>query len=98
MNENNNGLENDWIDPDDAPELTDDFFDQATPKINDAVVSASEIETAFKKQIGRPKSANPKEPISIRLSADVLAYFKSTGSGWQTRIDEILQNHIALQQ
>jgi len=97
MNENNNALENDWIDPDDAPELTDDFFDQATPKINDEVVSVSEVNEAFKKRVGRPKSANPKQPVSIRLSADVVEYFKSTGSGWQTRVDEILQNYVALQ-
>ena len=97
MNENNNALENDWIDPDDAPELTEAFFDEATPKINDEVVSVSAVNEAFKKRVGRPKSANPKKAISIRLSADVLEYFKSTGSGWQTRVDEILQNYVALQ-
>ena len=98
MNENNNGLENDWVDPDDAPELTDDFFNQATPKINDEIVSIHEVNEAFKKRVGRPKSTNPKQPISIRLSADVVDYFKSTGSGWQTRIDEILRNYVTLQQ
>ena len=97
MNGNNNALENDWADPDDAPELTAAFFNEATPKINDKVVSATVVNEVFKRRVGRPKSANPKKAISIRLSADVLEYFKSTGSGWQTRMDEILQNYVALQ-
>ena len=98
MNENKNALENGWVDPDDAPELTDAFFDQATPKINDEVVSISDVEAAFKKRVGRPRATNPKKPISIRLSADVLEYFKSTGGGWQTRVDDILREYMAVQQ
>lgn len=40
---------------------------------------------------GRPVSANPKEHINLRLSPDVLAAFRATGKGWQTRIDETLR-------
>lgn len=36
---------------------------------------------------GRPRSTSPKQRITIRLSADVLAKFKAVGNGWQTRID-----------
>lgn len=35
-----------------------------------------------------------KEPISIRLDEDVLAYFKSLGSGYQTRINAVLRNFM----
>jgi len=44
---------------------------------------------------GRPPSDNPKIPIHIRLSADVLAAFKATGKGWQTRIDALLREAVA---
>ncbi len=98
MNENKNALENDWVDPNDAPELTEAFFDEATLKINDEIVSASEVNEAFKRRVGRPKSANPKKAISIRLSVDVLEYFKSTGRGWQTRVDKVLYQYMASQQ
>ena len=32
-----------------------------------------------------------KEAVSIRLDADVLAWFKGQGSGYQTRINEVLR-------
>ena len=96
MNERNNALDNNWVDPDDAPELDYAFFSEATPKINGEVVTIAEVKTAFKKSLGRPKSENPKKLISIRLSPDVLAYFKTSGKGWQTRINEVLQEYVAL--
>jgi uncharacterized protein (DUF4415 family) len=40
------------------------------------------------------QKAPVKIPVSIRLSPEVVAYFKSQGSGWQTTINEILQAHI----
>ena len=39
---------------------------------------------------GRPVSANPREQVTIRLPADVLARWKATGPGWQTRMAERL--------
>jgi uncharacterized protein (DUF4415 family) len=44
---------------------------------------------------GRPKSANKKELVSVRYSAEVLAYFKSTGEGWQTRMDGVLKRYVS---
>ena len=35
-----------------------------------------------------------KEAISIRLDEDVLAYFKSLGSGYQTRINAVLRHFV----
>jgi len=45
--------------------------------------------TVFKKA-GRPKSANPKQLISLRLPPEVIAKWKATGPGWQTRMAERL--------
>ena len=35
---------------------------------------------------GRPRSTNPLLLISIRLPADVIARWKESGPGWQTRM------------
>ena len=95
MNEKYNDLDNTWVDPDDAPELDHVFFSEATPKIGDELVSNDEVKIAFAQKLGRPKSENPKQLISIRLSPEVLAYFKTTGKGWQTQINQILQEYVA---
>ena len=39
---------------------------------------------------GRPISLNPKKLISIRLPEDVIARWRATGPGWQTRMAEKL--------
>jgi uncharacterized protein (DUF4415 family) len=39
---------------------------------------------------GRPVSTNPRKQVTIRLPADVLARWKATGPGWQTRMAERL--------
>lgn len=41
---------------------------------------------------GRPKAANPKRLISIRLTEDVIQRWRATGPGWQTRMAEKLSN------
>lgn len=41
---------------------------------------------------GRPRSADPKVPISIRLDRAVLEKFRATGPGWQSRINKVLRN------
>ena len=43
---------------------------------------------------GRPKSAKTKQLVSIRYSPEVLAYFKSTGEGWQSLIDKVLREYV----
>jgi len=42
-------------------------------------------------RVGRPKSDNPKQPVNLRLDADVLAHFRATGPGWQSRINAALR-------
>ncbi len=44
---------------------------------------------------GRPKSAHKKLLVSIRYSPEVVAYFKSTGEGWQARMDSVLRQYVA---
>ncbi|MEQ1882327.1 MAG: BrnA antitoxin family protein [Burkholderiales bacterium] len=44
---------------------------------------------------GRPKSPNPKQLVSVRYSPEVLAFFKATGEGWQTRMDAVLRQYVS---
>ena len=46
---------------------------------------------------GRPKLENKKLLVSVRYSPEVLAYFRSTGEGWQARMDGVLQEYVAKQ-
>lgn len=66
------------------PELDDDFFQNADLYEGGKLVRR-----------GRPKAEHPKVPISIRLSEDVLARFRASGPGWQSRIDAALKEWLA---
>lgn len=44
---------------------------------------------------GRPKSENKKLLVSVRYSPEVVAYFKSTGEGWQSRMDGVLLKYVS---
>ena len=44
---------------------------------------------------GRPKAEVTKVRVGIRLSPEVIAHFKASGDGWQTRIDAALRQFIA---
>lgn len=53
-------------------------------------LTAEMISRAVVRKGGRPVSANPKKLITIRLPADVIARWRATGPGWQTRMAERL--------
>ena len=74
-----------WVDPDDPPELTDEFFRRADEFEGDKLVRR-----------GRPKATATKEPVKLRLDADILAALRATGDGWQTRINEMLRASLHL--
>lgn len=76
-----------WVDPDDAPELTEEHFEKADWYDGERLIQRGR---------GRPKLAAPKEQINIRLDADVLAALRQSGPGWQTKINEILRASLGL--
>ena len=75
--------ENEWIDPDDGPALTEEFFDRAEIRIGDKVIRP-----------GRPPLPSPKVQTTLRLDQDVLAHFRSGGPGWQSRINAALREYM----
>ena len=53
------------------------------------------LAAAMLKPCGRPKAAQTKLAVTVRYSPDVIMYFKSTGPGWQVRMDEVLKKWVA---
>ncbi len=94
MKENNIHSNNTWTDPDEAPEITAELLETGVKMVGDQAVSDSEFKQAVKKTVGRPTSKNPKQLVSIRYDSQVIEYFKATGKGWQTRINEVLMEYI----
>lgn len=41
-----------------------------------------------------PNKQPTKEQVAVRFSRKVLAYFRATGPGWQTRMDDVLQRYV----
>lgn len=72
----------------DNPEWTDEELAQARPF---AEVFPALAEKMRKNLGGRPKSANPKIAVSLRLDPDVVAAFRADGPGWQSRMNEALR-------
>lgn len=77
---------------DENPEWTEQDFANARPPEE---ILPPEILAQFKNTRG-PQKAPTKVPVSIRLSADVVAHYKATGPGWQSRIDETLRKAAKL--
>jgi len=50
---------------------------------------------SMQKLRGRPKAQNTKLLVSVRYSREVLDYFKSSGAGWQSRMDSVLRRYVA---
>jgi uncharacterized protein (DUF4415 family) len=71
----------------DNPELTDEELANMRPFAE----VFPELAEKFRQAAGRPKAAQTKKAVSVRLDADVLAKFRATGPGWQTRINEVLK-------
>jgi len=59
-----------------------------TPKQLKAMVPAKALR-------GRPKSEHKKLLVSVRYSQEVVEFFKSTGDGWQSRMDGVLRQYVA---
>ncbi len=82
---NDNNIENGWTDPDDAPKLDADWFAGADLRDGNRIVRR-----------GRPPIDHAKRAVSLRLDPDVIGWFRDSGPGWQTRINEALRKAAGL--
>ena len=77
---------------DENPEWTERDFAKAKPA---SEVLPPEVMAQFRNKGGRPRIENPKEAVKLRIDADVLAKFRQSGPGWQTRINGILRAAVS---
>jgi uncharacterized protein (DUF4415 family) len=89
MIENAKNTKATWCD--DAPELTDDFFERAEIRDGEKLIRPANG-TLTKR--GRPKLDNPKQQVTIRLDSDVIDRLRNSGPGWQSRINDILRKAV----
>lgn len=69
----------------DAHVIQDAEYDDL-PELTEEMLSRAVVRKA-----GRPVARNPRVQVTIRLPADVLARWKATGPGWQTRMARRLE-------
>lgn len=94
MTGNKRGSDDSW-DPDTAPEWPDEVWDRAEFAIGGKVIREA---TGTLTKAGLPPIGDqPKQQITLRLPREVIAQFKSEGSGWQTRISDVLERHVQKQ-
>jgi uncharacterized protein (DUF4415 family) len=72
-----------WVDPDDAPPLTEDFFTRAEVREGTKLVRR-----------GRPRLPDTKRQVTIRLDRELLDGLRATGPGWQTRLNEAVREWL----
>ena len=93
MTENRKDTKEPWIDPDDAPEWTDEHFKHARKSVGGKVVREA---VGTWTRPGRPPKENPKQQVTLRLDPDVLEKFRATGRGWQSRINAELRKALGI--
>lgn len=82
-----------WIDPDDAPEWTEEMFRRAAIYHGDKLIRPARGTLT---KPGRPKSADPKQQVTLRLDSIVLDKFRAMGPRWQSRINAELRKALGL--
>ncbi|HMG48831.1 MAG TPA: BrnA antitoxin family protein [Allosphingosinicella sp.] len=76
-------------DRDDPPRFTREMAERGRHMVGDRVIREA-------RPRGRPpkEAGERKEKVTLRLSPEVLSYFRAQGTGWQTRIDLLLTDHV----
>lgn len=76
---------------DENPERTEEDFRRARPAAE--VLPPELLAILPKRKPGQrgPQRAPVKKKISLRVDAEVLAHYKATGPGWQSRVNEALK-------
>ena len=52
------------------------------------------VEAYRKRRLRGPQKATTKVQMTVRLSREVVDFFKTSGKGWQTRIDKALREYV----
>ncbi|HYD36865.1 MAG TPA: BrnA antitoxin family protein [Allosphingosinicella sp.] len=78
---------------DEIPEADDTFFERAAVVRGGKVIREG---TGTLTNRGRPPlpEGTRKQLVSVRLSPDILWWLRSTGPGWQSRMEEMLRERM----
>ena len=82
MNANKNSMDQDWVDADEAPDMSSPEW-------------VAKFEAGAVKR-GRPRAKTPKVSTTLRLDADVVDGFRARGKGWQSAMNEALRQSLGL--
>jgi uncharacterized protein (DUF4415 family) len=88
----------DWIDPDDAPELTEEMMEIAELRVGGKVIRPA---TGYLGPNGVVRGRPPlrdhaKQQVTLRLDPDVVERFRADGPGWQGRMNAALRKAAGL--
>ena len=81
---------------DDNPEWTREDMAKARPasEVLPGLIGQKATDELMRRGRGRPQKDDKKVSTTVRLDPDVLEAFQQEGKGWQTRINEVLRQHI----
>ncbi|WP_292246152.1 BrnA antitoxin family protein [Mesorhizobium sp.] len=75
-----------------AKQMITEAIDRQTAQyVANAEPTREMVQGGMATKVGRGRSASGKVVVSIRLDPDVIAKFKATGAGWQSRINDVLK-------
>ena len=80
-----NSSQQNW-DAVESPPLTESFLSEMKP--------VHEVHPDIPSRVRGPQKAPRKSPVSIRLDEAIIAAFRSTGRGWQSRVNEALHDWL----
>ena len=78
-----------------SPEWTREEIKRARPALDViAETFGPEVAETVRRGRGRPEKPDKKVNQTLRLDADVLDAYRQGGKGWQSRINQVLRDHM----
>jgi uncharacterized protein (DUF4415 family) len=74
---------------DEIPEFTKEEMDRGVVSVGGVIIRGP-------RKPGRPLGSGKKQPVHIMLDKDLVALFRKSGKGWQTRINDALRMYVEL--
>jgi uncharacterized protein (DUF4415 family) len=78
-----------FVDPDDGPEWTQDQIDRAEFAINGKVIRP--MQGTLTRPPGRPKLADAKQVVTLRLPPSLIERYKREGADWRARMADAIK-------
>lgn len=76
----------------------EDWDEVASPVLSDDMLARMQpVRTTHPDMPARVRGSQKapvKVPVAIRLSPEIVTFFRSQGKGWQTRINDVLSEYV----